>query len=144
MAESRSRKMFLNLAVRDLKRSMEFFGKLGLSFNPQFTDDKAACMVVSEDAYVMLLTEPFFRTFTRKAPCDTTKYAEGLVALSCHSRAEVDEIVKKAIAAGGAHAMAPQDHGVMYGWSFDDLDGHQWEVIWMDPKAFPMSGSQGA
>jgi predicted lactoylglutathione lyase len=135
MAENRSRRIFVNLAVRDLKRSMDFFGKLGFSFNPQFTDDRAACMIVSEDAYVMLLSETFFQTFTRKMLCDTSKYAEGLFALSCSSRAEVDEMVKKAVAGGGKHAMEPQDHGFMYGWSFNDLDGHQWEIIWMDPKA---------
>ena len=135
MTENRSRKMFVNLPVRDLKQSMDFFGKLGFSFNPQFTDEKAACVIIGEDAYVMLLTEAFFRTFTRKELCDTSKYSEGLFALSCNSRAEVDEMVKTAIAAGGKHAVDPQDHGFMYGWSFYDLDGHHWEVIWMDPKA---------
>jgi len=135
MTENRSRKMFVSLPVRDLKQSMDFFGKLGFSFNPQFTDEKAACMIIGEDAYVMLLTEAFFRTFTRKELCDTSKYSEGLFALSCNSRAEVDEMVKTAIAAGGKHAVDPQDHGFMYGWSFYDLDGHHWEVIWMDPKA---------
>jgi predicted lactoylglutathione lyase len=134
MAENRTRKMFVNLPVRDLKRSMDFFGKLGFSFNPRFTDDKAACMIISEEAYVMLLSETFFKTFTRKELCDTTRYTEGLFALSCSSRVEVDEMVKTAIAAGGTHAVAPQDHGFMYGWSFYDLDGHHWEVIWMDPK----------
>jgi predicted lactoylglutathione lyase len=135
MTESRSRKMFVNVPVRDLKRSMDFFGKLGFSFNPKFTDEKAACMIIGEDAYVMLLTEPFFRTFTKKDLCDTSKYTEGLFALSCGSRTEVDQMVKAATAAGGKPAMDPQDHGFMYGWSFYDLDGHHWEVIWMDPKA---------
>jgi predicted lactoylglutathione lyase len=134
MAENRPRKIFVNLAVRDLKRSMDFFAKLGFSFNPQFTDDKAACMVISEEAFVMLLSETFFKTFTKRPLCDTTKYTEGLFALACSSRAEVDEMVKTAIAAGGTHAANPQDHGFMYGWSFYDLDGHHWEVIWMDPK----------
>ena len=129
------RKIFVNLAVRDLKRSMEFFTKLGFEFNPQFTDDKAACMVLSEEGYVMLLGEPFFRTFTKRELCDTSRQTEAMLALSCTSRAEVDELVKKAIAAGGKHAMDPQDHGFMYGWSFYDLDGHHWEVLWMDPKA---------
>jgi uncharacterized protein len=135
MTENRPRKMLVNLPVRDLKRSMDFFGKLGFSFNPQFTDEKAACMIISEDAYVMLLSETFFRTFTRKELCDTSKYTEGLFALSCSSRVGVDEMVKAAIAAGGTHAMDPQDHGFMYGWSFYDLDRHHWEVIWMDPNA---------
>ena len=127
-----SRMIFVNLAVRDLKKSMEFFSKLGFQFNMQFTDDKAACMIISEDAFVMLLSEPFFRTFTRREPCDTTRSTEALLALSCNSRAEVDEMVKKAVEAGGSHALDPQDHGFMYGWSFYDLDGHHWEVMWMD------------
>jgi uncharacterized protein len=134
MAADRSRKLFVNLAVRDLKKSMEFFSKLGFEFNPKFTDDKAACMIISEEAYVMLLAEAFFKTFTKRELCDTTRQTEGLFALSCSSRAEVDELVSKAIAAGGKHAAEPQDHGFMYGWSFYDLDGHHWEVLWMDPK----------
>ncbi len=134
MAETRARKIFVNLAVRDLKKSMDFFTKLGFEFNLKFTDDKAACMIISEEAFVMLLGEPFFRTFTKREVCDTTKQTEGLFALSCTSRAEVDEMVKKAVAAGGKHAMDPQDHGFMYGWSFYDLDDHHWEVLWMDPK----------
>src|SRR5438046_594867 len=134
MANNNSKKIFVNLAVRDLKRSMDFFKALGFEFNPQFTDDKAACMIVSGEAFVMLLTEPFFQTFTKKTICDTSSQTEGLFALSCGSRAEVDEMVKKAMAAGGKHAMDPQDHGFMYGWSFYDVDGHHWEVLWMDPK----------
>ena len=135
MADNSSRKIFVNLPVRDLQKSMSFFGKLGFGFNPNFTDQNAACMVVSEEAFVMLLGEPFFKTFTRRELCDTTKHTEALFALSCESRAEVDEIVRKAVAAGGKHAMDPQDHGFMYGWSFYDLDGHHWEAFWMDPKA---------
>ena len=134
MADTHARKIFVNLPVRDLKKSMEFFATLGFTFNLQFTDDKAACMVISDEAFVMLLTEPFFKTFTTLEQCDTTKYTEGLFALSCESKAEVDEIVKKAIAAGGKLAMPAQDHGFMYGWSFYDLDGHHWEVLWMDPQ----------
>lgn len=135
MTSTHARTMFVNLPVRDLKRSMAFFAALGFDFNPQFTDEKAACMVVSDDAFVMLLSEPFFRTFTKREPCDTSRHTEGLFALSCESRAEVDDLVKKAVAAGGTHAMEAQDHGFMYGWSFYDLDGHHWEVLWMDPKA---------
>ena len=135
MSDKRSRKIFVNLAVRDLTASMGFFSKLGFEFNPQFTDDKAACMIVSDDAFVMLLREPFFRTFTKRQLCDTSVHTEGLFALSCDSRAEVDDMVKKAIAAGGTHAMDAQDHGFMYAWSFYDIDGHHWEVLWMDPKA---------
>ena len=134
MANNRSRKLFVNLAVRDLKKSMEFFSKLGFEFNPKFTDDKAACMIISAEAYVMLLGEPFFRTFTTRELCDTSRQTEGLFGLSCGSRAQVDEMVKKAISAGGKRAADPQDHGFMYGCSFYDLDGHHWEVLWMDPK----------
>ncbi len=128
------RKIFVNVAVKDLKRSMEFFTKLGFEFNPQFTDDKAACMIVSEEAYLMLLTEPFFRTFTRRAPCDTARETEAMLAISCASRAEVDQLAEKALSSGGARAGEPQDHGFMYGRSFYDPDGHHWEVLWMDPK----------
>ena len=129
-----ARKIFVNLAVRDLQKSMEFFSTLGFTFNRQFTDDKAACMVISDEAFVMLLAEPFFKTFTKREPCDTSRSTEALMALSCASKAEVDEIVRKAIDAGGKHAMDPTDQGFMYGWSFYDPDGHHWEVLWMDPK----------
>ena len=129
------RMTFVNLPVRDLERAKAFFGKLGFSFNPKFTDDKAACMIVSDLAFVMLLQEKFFRTFTKREPCDTTRQNEALIALSCESRAEVDALVRAALEAGGSRAMEPQDHGFMYGWSFYDPDGHHWEVLWMDPKA---------
>jgi predicted lactoylglutathione lyase len=133
MSATASRKIFVNLAVRDLPKSMEFFSSLGFTFNKQFTDEKAACMVISEEAFVMLLSEPFFKGFTRREICDTTRQTEALLALSCSNREEVDAIVKKAIAGGGSHAMDAQDHGFMYAWSFYDLDGHHWEVMWMDP-----------
>lgn len=129
------RSIFVNVSVRDLQKSMEFFSALGFTFNAQFTDDKAACMIVSDKAYVMLLTESFFRGFMKKQPCDTSTSNEALLALSCESRAEVDQLVRQAIDAGGSHAMDPQDHGFMYAWSFYDLDGHHWEVLWMDPNA---------
>jgi predicted lactoylglutathione lyase len=135
MSKSNGRKMFVNLAVRDLKRAKGFFSALGFDFNPKFTDDKAACMVISDEGYVMLLAEPFFKTFTTRAVCDTSRQTEALLALSCESRTEVDELVKKAIAAGGRDAMPAQDQGFMYGRSFYDLDGHHWEVLWMEPKA---------
>lgn len=131
----RSRMIFVNLAVRDLERSKAFFTKLGFEFNPKFTDENAACMVVSDQASVMLLTEPFFKGFTKRELCDTSTHTEGLFALSCESRAEVDELVRTAIAAGGRPAMDPMDHGFMYGSSFYDPDGHHWEVLWMDPNA---------
>jgi predicted lactoylglutathione lyase len=129
------RKLFVNLQVRDLKRSMAFFTSLGFEFNPEFTNEQGASMIISPEAFVMLLTEPFFKTFTRREPCDTSTHTEGLFALSCSSRAEVDDMVKRAIAGGGTPAMDPQDHGFMYGWSFYDLDGHHWEVFWMDRRA---------
>lgn len=135
MSETRSRKLFVNLAVRDLKKSTAFFSALGFGFEPKFTDDKAACLIVGEDAFVMLLPEPFFKTFTTRDLCDTSKQTEALLAISCDSREAVDATVKTAVAAGGSHAVAAQDHGFMYGWSFYDLDGHHWEVFWMDPKA---------
>jgi len=134
MPETHDRLLFVNIAVRDLKKSMDFFSSLGFTFNPQFTDDKAACMVVNTGAYFMLLTEPFFKSFLKNEMCDTSRNTEALLALSCGSRAEVDDMVNKAIAAGGAHAKEPMDQGFMYGWSFLDLDGHHWEVLWMDPK----------
>jgi predicted lactoylglutathione lyase len=129
-----SRDIFVNLSVGDLPKSMEFFTALGFTFNPQFTDDKAACMIVNDKAYIMLLSEPFFRGFTKKEPCDTTRSTEAMLAVSCESKADVDQMVRKAIDAGGSHAMDSTDHGFMYGWSFYDLDGHHWEVMWMDPK----------
>jgi uncharacterized protein len=127
------KKLFVNLAVRDLERTKAFFAKLGFDFDPKYTDENAACMIVNDDASVMLLVEPFFKTFTRRQTCDTTQQTEALLAFSCDSREAVDRIVKTALAAGGSHAMDPIDHGFMYGWSFYDLDAHHWEVMWMDP-----------
>lgn len=135
MANQRSRQIYVNLAVRDLERSKDFFGKLGFSFNPQFTDENAACMIINEQAFVMLLQEEYFKTFTKQELCDTTTHTEALFAFSCDSREEVDQMVNTAIAAGSKHALDPMDHGFMYNWSFYDLDGHHWEVMWMDPKA---------
>lgn len=128
-------KIFVNLPVKDLNKSMDFFKKLGYSFNPQFTDDTAACMVISEDIYSMLLTHKKFQDFTSKSIVDANKSTEVLNALSMDSREAVDEMMDKAIAAGGSEARDPQDYGFMYGRSFNDLDGHIWELIWMDPSA---------
>jgi predicted lactoylglutathione lyase len=129
------RMIFVNLPVRDLARTKSFFATLGFEFNPKFTDDKAACMIVSDKAFVMLLAEPFFKTFTKKHLADTSTHTEALLCLSCPSRAAVDALVKLAVENGGKPAMPAQDHGFMYGWSFYDLDGHHWEVMWMDPAA---------
>ena len=128
------RAVFLNLAVRDLGKAMDFFRSLGFAFNPQFTDQNAACMVLSEHGYVMLLTEPFFRGFTDRHPCDTRTHTEAMIALSCDSRAEVDELLGRAIAGGGSDTGKVQEHGFMYGRSFYDLDDHHWELVWMDPS----------
>ena len=132
-----ARKIFVNLPIKDMKRSQEFFKALGFTFNPQFTNEQGACMVISEDIFTMLLVEPFFQSFTKKPISDAKKSTEVLVCLSCDSRAEVDEMVRKALAAGGTAPNAPQDHGFMYSHGFEDLDGHVWELAWMDPAAIP-------
>lgn len=131
----KSRKLFVNLPVTNLERTKNFFAKLGFTYNAQFTDEKAACMILSEEAYVMLLSEPFFRTFTKKNVADTKGSTESILCISCESREEVDQLVKIAVESGGTPAMDKQDHGFMYGWSFYDPDGHHWEVMWMDPGA---------
>lgn len=136
-----SKKIFVNLPVKDLERSITFFGKLGYTFNQQFTDEKAACMVVSEDIYVMLLTEKFFKTFINKDVADAHKMTEVLVCLNEDSREAVDTHVEKALLAGAAETREPQDHGFMYGRSFSDPDGHIWEIIWMDEAAVAGQGS---
>jgi predicted lactoylglutathione lyase len=128
------RKIFVNLPIENMERSKAFFAALGFSFNPQFTNEQGACMVVSEENFVMLLVKPFFQTFTRKPVADG-KSTEVLVCLSCDSREEVDDLVRKAVAAGATTPNAPQDHGFMYAHGFEDLDGHGWELVWMDPKA---------
>jgi uncharacterized protein len=132
-----ARKIFVNLPIKNMERSKAFFTALGFTFNPQFTNEQGACMVVSEDIFTMLLVEPFFQTFTKKPIADTSRSTEVLVCLSCDSRAEVDEMVRKAVAAGGTTPNAPQDHGFMYAHGFEDLDGHLWELVWMDPNAAP-------
>jgi predicted lactoylglutathione lyase len=128
-------KLFVNIPVNDLQRSIEFFETLGFAFNTQFTDATATCMLVGEDAYFMLLDKARFAGFTKRPNGDPRTETTAIFALSVNSRAEVDEMVHKAVAAGGSHAVDPQDHGFMYGWSFYDLDGHHWEVFWMDPSA---------
>jgi len=130
-----ARKIFVNLPVQDLKKSMDFFSSLGFTFNQQFTDDTAACMVISEDIYAMLLTHAKFKEFTPNPICDATKNTEVLVCLSCESRAAVDDMVRKAVAGRGKTYNQPQDHGFMYSHGFQDLDGHIWELIYMEPSA---------
>lgn len=130
-----STQIFVNLPVKDLNKSVEFFTHLGYKFNPQFTDENATCMIVSESIFVMLLVEKFFKTFTEKEICDSSKSAEMLLCLSCDSRAQVDEMVAKAVAAGASTPNEPKDYGFMYGHGYEDLDGHNWELMYMDPNA---------
>jgi predicted lactoylglutathione lyase len=128
-------KLFVNLPVKDLQRSIDFFTELGFDFDPQFTDDKATCVVIGEDSFVMLLVEERFKDFTKKEVCDATTHTELILALSADSREGVDQLVNKALEAGGQPSNEPMDMDGMHGWSFQDLDGHLWEVIWMDTSA---------
>ncbi|MCQ9183044.1 VOC family protein [Streptomyces sp. IBSBF 2953] len=127
--------IFVNLPVNDLDASKKFFTELGYSINPQFSDDNAASVVISDTIVAMLLTKPFYSTFTKKEIADATATSEVLIALSAQSREKVDELVDRALALGGSPSGETQDHGFMYGRSFDDLDGHTWEIVWMDPSA---------
>ena len=133
--------IFVNLPVRDLGASMTFFKALGFTFNQQFTDDNAACMVISDDIYAMLLTHGHFRQFTKKDIADATKTTEVLTALSVDSRDAVNEMVEAAIGAGGTEPRDPMDHGFMFQRAFDDPDGHTWEILWMNPDHVMGDGS---
>ena len=129
--------IFVNLPVKNLPQSVAFFTALGFSFNPQFTDETATCMVVSDSIFVMLLTHEKFKGFTPKPIADATQSTEVLVCLSAENREQVDDIVRKAVVAGGSTYNTPQDHGFMYAHGFQDLDGHIWELAYMDLSAFP-------
>ena len=129
------KQIYVNLAVADLPKSKAFFERLGLAFEPNFTNDQAACLIIGENIYAMLLVKEFFKTFTSKPLADPAQSTEALICLSCDSRAEVDTLVAKAVAAGGKAPRAPQDHGFMYGHGFEDPDGHIWELMFMDPNA---------
>jgi predicted lactoylglutathione lyase len=129
------KQIFVNLAVDKLERSKAFFSALGFNFDPQFTNDQAACLILGENLYAMLLVKDLFKSFTRKSLCDPKESTEALVGLSCESRGEVDALVAKALAAGGTAPRAPQDYGFMYGHGFEDIDGHIWELIYMEPNA---------
>jgi predicted lactoylglutathione lyase len=131
------RQLYVNLPVRELDRSVRFFTALGFTFNPQFTDEKATCLVISEQVSVMLLVEPFFAGFTKKPVADARAATEVLLALEVESRDAVDALVARAVAAGAATPMEAKDHGFMYQHGFEDLDGHQWEVFWMDASQMP-------
>ncbi len=128
-----ARKLFVNIRVSNLEQAKTFFSALDFTFNPQFTDENAACMIVNDDTFFMLLTDAFFRRFTDREPADTRQVSEALYAFSCDSREEVDRLTQKALAAGATTAMPPQDHGFMYSTSFRTPDGHHFEVVWMDP-----------
>lgn len=130
-----ARQIFVNLPVKDLPRSVAFFTELGFIFDPKFTNDSGTCMIVGENIFVMLLVESFFQSFIKKEICDARHSTEVLVCLSCESRTEVDELVAKAVAAGGTIPRDPEDHGFMYGHAFEDLDGHIWELVYMVPQA---------
>ena len=129
--------IFVNMHVRDLSRSKTFFEKLGYTFNPQFSDDKAACLVISDTIYAMLLTTESMNRFMPKGKtiADATKTTEVFLALSCDGKDAVNMMADKAIAAGGTEVRPAEDHGFMYSRNFNDLDGHIWEVFWFDPAA---------
>lgn len=129
--------IFVNLPVKDLEKTKAFFANLGFTFNEQFTNEAAACMILGENIYAMLLVEPFFQTFLDKKVGDPATSAQGIYALAVGSRAEVDQLADKALASGGSFTKEPQDHGWMYGRSFADINGHQWEVMYMDESAVP-------
>ncbi|RYZ21091.1 MAG: glyoxalase/bleomycin resistance/extradiol dioxygenase family protein [Chitinophagaceae bacterium] len=141
-------KIFVNLPVQDLSKSMDFFTHLGFSFNPQFTNHEAACLVLGENIFAMLLTHARFADFTKKKIADATQSTEVLLCLDGEDRAAVDTMVQRALEAGGSTYAEPMDHGWMYGHSFADLDGHQWEVAFMDAAALEAmmqeSGAQTA
>lgn len=139
MTQAANRMMFVNLPVADLPASVAFFTRLGFHFNPMFTDETATCMVVSEQCFVMLLTPPKFASFSPHPIADARQTTEVLVCLSCTSRAEVDQLVAEAVAAGGQVFRPAQDLGFMYSHGFQDLDGHVWELAWMDPAAMDPS-----
>ncbi|MFJ8201323.1 VOC family protein [Streptomyces sp. NPDC096152] len=127
--------IFVNLATEDVEASGKFFTELGYTINPQFSTEACACVVISDTIVAMLLSRQHYATFTQKEIVDSTKASEVLLCLSAESREKVDELVDRAIAAGGRATGQTQDHGFMYGRAFDDLDGHTWEVMWMDPAA---------
>lgn len=133
-----SKQIFVNLPVKDLSKTVAFFTKLGFTFNAQFTNEDATSMIVADNIFVMLLVEPFFKNFTKKEIADAKKTTEVIICLSAESREKVDEMVKLAIEAGGSAPIDKQDHGWMYQHGFEDLDGHLWEIAYMD-----MSKMQG-
>ena len=132
-----AKQMFLNLPVKDLDKSVQFFTALGFSFNPDFTDENATCMIINDDAFVMLLVENYFKTFTSKPVADAGGTTEAIMSFSLDSREAVDEVIRTALTSGGTASEEAQDYGFMYTHSFQDPDGHLWEVFWMDPAGPP-------
>lgn len=130
---------YVNMPVKDLNRTKEFFSSIGFEFNPQFSDDNAASMVINDNTFVLLQVESYFRTFINKPVADVASAAAGIIALSADSREHVDELADKALAAGGKQFKEPADHGFLYVRSFEDLDGHLWEITYMDMSAFPQA-----
>jgi len=135
-----AKEIFVNLPVKNLDNSMTFFKELGFSFDPKFTDDKATCMIIGENIYAMLLVEEFFESFSVRPICNAKEHTEVLICISLDSRKAVDDMVERAIAAGGSYLRKPQDYGWMYGYGFQDLDGHGWEVVYMDTSKMPDKG----
>lgn len=131
------KQIFVNLPVKDLDKTIQFFTELGFAFNPKFTDKNATCMIIGENIFAMLLVEKFFKTFTPKEICDAKKSTEVLLAIAVESREEVDEMIEKAVKAGGKEPRGAQDHGWMYGRSLEDINGHIWEIFYMDENAMP-------
>ncbi|MFN7160743.1 MAG: VOC family protein [Candidatus Gracilibacteria bacterium] len=129
-----ARSIFVNLCVKDIEKSKTFYTELGFTINEQFTNESAACIVMADNIFLMILTPEFFQSFTKKTPVDATNNVEVMNAFSAESKEEVEEMYQKALAAGGTEGNAPQDYGFMVSKSFQDLDGHIWEVVYMDPN----------
>jgi len=132
-----TKQIYVNLPIKDLAQTVEFFTKLGFTFNPQFTSENETCMIIGDNIFAMLIVEKRFTDFTKKPIADATKTTEVILAIDAQSREAVDEMLEKALAAGGTEYREPQDHGWMFGRSFSDLDGHQWEVFYMDSSKMP-------
>jgi len=131
------KQIFINLPVKDLKKTNAFFEGLGFSFNTQFSNEIATCVILGENIFAMLLMEDFFKSFTPKTICDATKSTEALICIQVDSREKVDELLTKAISFGGKEPREKQDHGWMYARSMEDMDGHIWEIMFADPSAMP-------
>lgn len=136
--EKMIKEIFVNLPIKDLEKTKEFWATLGFSFNPQFTDDKAAALILGENIFAMLITEPFYKTFiAKKEIADSSKTSEVINAVSVENKEAVDELVDKAISSGATKYKETDDYGWMYSRSFQDLDGHLWEVLYIDITKVP-------